>query len=271
MNLYVVNNINFLEKIIEEYSFKDTLTNNYILFQDLKNYIEKKNLFYKEDNSNLYLFIKKQGFYRLYYLINNIETQNDFSELKIVLEIIYRGNKNLPIEHINFWKKNGFRSHITRDCYFLRPDSILPFKKIQLKGVTIDFAKNKEDILFAKKLIDENLDFYTGDRLTFEEIKNFSDRGLLFCAYKNDLICGMLQAEFKNNIYWLGHIVVHKDFRGLGLANLLVNHYLIEGLRLKVRQFQLWVINDNLAAINLYKKRGFKYLNKSTYSLLKTN
>ena len=74
---------------------------------------------------------------------------------------------------------------------------------------------------------------------------------MLFCAYKDDIICGMLQADFKNNVYWLGHIVVHKDFRGIGLANLLVNHYLKEGLRLKVKKFQLWVVNNNVPAINL--------------------
>ena len=79
------------------------------------------------------------------------------------------------------------------------------------------------------------------------------------------------KADFKNNVYWLGHIVVHKDFRGIGLANLLVNHYLQEGLRLKVKKFQLWVVNNNIPAINLYKKIGFKYFNKSSHSLLKIN
>ena len=175
------------------------------------------------------------------------------------------------MDHINFWEKNGFSSHLTRDCYYLNADSILPLKNNQINGVKVDHAKKGEDIIFAKKLIDENLDFYTGDRLTLKEIENFSDNGLLFCAYKDDLICGMLQADFKNNVYWLGHIVVHKDFRGIGLANLLVNHYLKEGLRLKVKKFQLWVVNNNVPAINLYRKRGFKYFNKSSYSLLKIN
>ena len=57
----------------------------------------------------------------------------------------------------------------------------------------------------------------------------------------------------------------------MGLANLLVDNYLNEGLKLKVRQFQLWVIDENIPAVNLYKKRGFAYLNKSTTSMLSIN
>lgn len=270
MKLTAVNNIIILEKIIEEHLFKGTLTNNYVLSKKFTKYIDEKKLWFWKGNSNLYLFVEKEGFYRLYYLINNVDTHDDFSNLEIVLEIIYRGKNKMPLEQIKYWKKNSFKSHLTRDCYFLKADSILPNYN-QVEGVTIELPKNKEDILFAKKLIDEKLDLYTGDRLSLMEIENFAKRGLLFCAYKNNSICGMLQADLRNNIYWLGHIVVHKDFRGMGLANLLVDNYLNEGLKLQIRQFQLWVIDENIPAVNLYKKRGFSYLNKSTHSMLSIN
>ena len=270
MKLTAVNDILVLEKIIDEHSLKGTLTNNYILSKEVNKYIEDKRYWYFKGNSNLYLFVEKEGFYRLYYLINNIDARDDFSKLQIVLEIIYRGKKNMPLEHIKYWRKNGFKSHLTRDCYFLKAASV-SLNYNQVEGVTIERPKNKEDILSAKKLIDENLDLYTGDRLSLQEIENFSTSGLLFCAYKNDLMCGMLQADLRNNIYWLAHIVVHKDYRGMGLANLLVDNYLNEGLKLQVRQFQLWVIDENIPAVNLYKKRGFAYLNKSTTSMLSIN
>jgi GNAT superfamily N-acetyltransferase len=267
MKLKAVKNIILLEKIIEEHSFKETLTNNYILLEGFTKYIYEKKLWFWKGNSNLYLFVEKEGFYRLYYLINNIDAVDDFSNLQIVFEVIYRGKNKMPLKHIKYWKKNSFYSHLTRDCYFLNAVSISPnFNKVE--GVTIEPPKNKEDILFAKKLIDENLDLHTGDRLSLQEIENFVSRGLLFCAYKNDTMCGMLQADLRNNIYWLSHIVVDKDYRGMGLANLLVDNYLNEGLKLQVKQFQLWVIEDNIPAVKLYKKRGFAYLNKSTHSML---
>ena len=269
MKLTAVTNMVLLESIIEDHTLKETLSNNYILSNEFAKYIEDKNIFYYESNSNLYLFIKKEGFYRLYFLINNTCAKEDFSKLNIVLEIIYRGKNNMPLEHIKYWIKNGFASHLMRDCYFLKTSSILSDNS-QVEGFTIERAKNEDDIIFAKKLIDENLDLYTGDRLSVKEIEHFASRGLLFCAFKNGVFCGMLQADLRNNVYWLGHIVVHKEFRGLGLANALVNHYLQEGLKLQVRQLQLWVIDMNIPAINLYKKKGFMYMNKSIYSLLKT-
>lgn len=270
MQLKVLKSQDELDKIIEYNSFKNTLTNNYMLSHNFRHHIDRKEIFYWNENSNLYLFVKKQGFYRLYYLINNVEVKNDFSEINIVLEIIYRGKNKIPLEHIKYWKKNGFTSHLTRDCYFLNAASISPIHN-KVEGVTIESPRNKDDILFIKQLIDENLDLYTGDILSIQEIENFVSRGLVFCAYINDLICGMLQADLRNNIYWLGHIVVHKDYRGMGLANLLVDNYLDEGLKLQVRQFQLWVIDRNIPAVNLYKKKSFTYLNKSTHSMLSIN
>ncbi len=270
MKLCAVNNINFLEKIIVEHTFTETLSNNYILSQEFNKYIREEKIFYFKENSNLYLFIKKRGFYRLYYLINNIFAQHDFSNLQIVLEIVYRGKKNFPLEDIKFWKKNGFKNHLTRDCYFLKTTSSISNNN-KVEGVKIELPKNKEEMLFIKKLIDENLDLYTGDRLSLQEIENFAARELIFCAYKNDILCGMLQADLRNKIFWLGHIVVHQDFRGIGLANLLVDYYFQQGIKLQVRQFQLWVIDGNIPAVNLYKNRGFTYLNKSIHSLLKIN
>jgi ribosomal protein S18 acetylase RimI-like enzyme len=213
------------------------------------------------------LFVEKDGFYRLYFLINNLDVKHDFSSLELVLEIIYRGEKYKPLSLIEFWTKNDFKSHLTRDCYFLKTaDAIFENNDIDIK---VRIVKNQDDILFAKKLIDENLDRYTGDRLTLSELEKFSAEGLLYCAYKDGVPCGMLQAEVKNNINWLGHIVVQKDFRGLGVANHLTDFYLKQGLDLQINQFQLWVINDNSAAVRLYEKKGFKYLNKSTFSMLK--
>lgn len=218
----------------------------------------------------MYLFVKKEGFYRLYYLVNSVDVLHDFTNIEIVLEIIYRGQNKMPIEHINYWKKNGFITHLTRDCYFLKKSDITS-KFVNKGAFKIESISAEEDVIFAKKLIDENLDIYTGDRLALHEIEHYSKLGHLYCIFNKGIRCGILQAEFKNNIFWLGHIVVDKDFRGLGLANELVSHYINEGIDLQVSQFQLWVMNDNIPAVNLYEKKGFKYLNKSTLSMLKLN
>lgn len=270
MELTLVIDPHSLEEIIEAHSFKDTLTNNYLLSKQYSNYIEEKKLWYSIKDANLYLFVGKEGFYRLYYHVNNSEVEHDFTNIEIVLEIIYRGESKKPIDHVNYWKKNGFKTHLTRDCYFLKKSEVTS-KFENKEEFKIESVSSEEDIIFAKKLIDENLDIYTGDRLALHEIEHYSELGHLYCVYNKGIRCGILQAEFKNNIFWLGHIVVDENFRGLGLANELVNHYINEGIDLQAMQFQLWVINDNIPAVNLYQKKGFKYLNKSTLSMLKLN
>src|SRR5690606_37551446 len=108
------------------------------------------------------------------------------------------------------------KPHLTRDCYFLKASDAKTESKTQ-PGIIIKPVKDLDDLLFAKKLIDEYLDVYTGDRLTLPEIEKYAAEGQMYCAFKEGVPCGMLQAELKNNVFWLGHIVVHEEFRGLGL------------------------------------------------------
>ncbi|MBK8627944.1 MAG: GNAT family N-acetyltransferase [Saprospiraceae bacterium] len=44
--------------------------------------------------------------------------------------------------------------------------------------------------------------------------------------------------------------------------------YIQKGLELSCNTYQLWVIPDNEPAVNLYKKCGFSYFNRSTISLI---
>ena len=57
MQLKIIKSLDKLETIIEEHSSKDSLTNNYILSHDFKHYIEKKNIYYWNENSNLTVFL----------------------------------------------------------------------------------------------------------------------------------------------------------------------------------------------------------------------
>jgi ribosomal protein S18 acetylase RimI-like enzyme len=157
--------------------------------------------------------------------------------------------------------------HLSRDCYFLKNKEL--YIDLVHSDIRIKSAKSENELMYVKKLMEENLDLYTGDQLTIEEIQYFADENLLYIAYERERPCGMLQADFKNGVFWLGHIVVDANYRGKGIAKLLVVHYLNAGIKLNCNQFQLWVIQENLPALNLYKKYGFNYLNRSTCSMLK--
>ena len=75
--------------------------------------------------------------------------------------------------------------------------------------------------------------------------------------------------EIKNKVNWLGHLAVDLHYRGNGIASLLVENYLKIGVAKSDTRFQLWVINSNESAVNLYKKFRFTHTGKSTISMLK--
>lgn len=263
-----------IDNLLQKYARSGTVSNDYMLRDEIAGHISKGSLFAEHDENNLFLFLKKEGFFRLYYHLNDFESIPRFQEEQpIVQEILYRGAKRYPEQEIAFWTKAGFKIHIGRDCYFANPGEIQQISNslIIKQGASIRAIQEDKYIVEAQSLIREYLDPFTGDILSLPELMDFSMRNELFGVFTNSELVGVLQAELKNNIYWLGHMVVKSNYRGQKLSTLLLHHYFQKGIELKCRQFQLWVINDNKPALSLYQKYGFNYLSKSTISLLKIN
>ena len=51
--------------------------------------------------------------------------------------------------------------------------------------------------------------------------------------------------------------------------DILVDTYIKENMNNNKVRFSLWVQQQNQTAINMYQKKGFRYVNKSTISMLK--
>lgn len=245
-----------------------------MLQDELSNHIGKRNLYMLEGTHNAYLLLQKEGFLRLYYYLNDFEESFAFDmDQPVVQELIYRGEKRFPQNEVNYWEKNGFRQHIGRDNYFLNGNSV-NLESLHVESpehIRLSVIHQEEHLKASYDMIVAYLDAYTGDILTIEELRAYAKKEELFGLFVGNQLAGILQAELKNNVYWLGHMVVKAEFRGQKLSTLLLKDYFKRGLALNCRQFQLWVINNNEAALALYKKYGFKYLNKSTISLLNSN
>jgi ribosomal protein S18 acetylase RimI-like enzyme len=260
--------IEFFENLLSAFNQKNTLSNFYMLKDEYSRLIDLGNLFYIVDANNLYVYVKKFSFVKLFYFLNDMNLYfNHDIKFPQVLEIVYRGEKHYPSSHVDFWTKSGFEKHLSRDCYFLKNNDLII--ESATSNILIQNAQAEADLIYGQSLIAENLDLYTGDQFSFEELRLFAQAGHLYIAFEEGKPCGMLQADFKNGVFWLGHIVVDAQHRGKGIAKVLVEYYLNAGIELECNQFQLWVIQDNTAAVNLYKKYGFKYLNRSTCSMLK--
>jgi GNAT superfamily N-acetyltransferase len=267
MNL--IKDIESLNKLIQTYFVKNTITNNYVLSGSYSQYIADKRLFAISTESNACILVKKPDFYQMYYYINNQNELMSFDfDMPITMEILYRGEANRPVDILAYLEKCGFKQHLTRD------NMVASYQQIVIpvgndSEIEIKYAESEAEIFFTKELIESTLDKYTGDILTYQEVKSFVENKNVICAMLEGKLCGMLQFEIKNNVVWLGHIAVAPGFRGKGVANELVKSYIINNATQPNTRYQLWVINDNIGAMNLYHKFGFIYGNKSSVSMLK--
>lgn len=270
--MLLINSHQQLEDLLEAYSASFKWSNNYMLLEELKVYLQAEKLFLLQKSmESLVLLVQRDSFYRLYYQTNLLEEIQSFAiDQAVVQELIYRGPKFYPQEEVEAWRQLGFEVHMGRDNYFLNSKGLVSADLEDSEDLSwVKPIEGEADLLKADEMIRTYLDRYTGDILSMEELRGFSADGDLLGIYVENKLAGLVQGEFKNKVYWLGHMVVDKDYRGQRLSTKLLKAYLLKGLSLNCLQFQLWVLRDNEPALGLYKKYGFKYLNKSTISLLK--
>lgn len=117
-----------------------------------------------------------------------------------------------------------------------------------------------EDIKEVNKLL-KNFDF---------EINQYNYNPFFKCLIsKEGMINGVLVFDYIYDRIELNYLVVEKKFRNQGIAQSLIEQ-LFEFSKLNnIKNITLEVNKNNIPAINLYKKNGFKYiaLRKNYYGL----
>ncbi len=264
-----ITDTSIVNNLIAGYSGVKSLTNNYLLIEEYQKLIDTNSLYFVTEKENLYFLVKHKGFFRIYYFINNLSLPySNYNCIdSLVIEILYRGAPNYPDEHIQFWNKSGFELHKLRDNFFLKNPENLLLPKSDL--VNLYIPSKDDDFRYVKNLIETNLDYFTGNPLSLDEVRIVAQKGYVWIASINSERAGFLQAEYRKKIFWLDNIVVEDKMRGKGVANALVYTFLLSGIEHQCSQFQLWVEQGNEAAISLYKKYGFDYLKRSTVSMIR--
>jgi len=269
MNL--IKSVSNLQWLLNRVNAKKPLTNCYLYGNDFSKLVIDGLLYYQNDGENLFIFKKNSNFlfFEIYFYL--VE-ERCLSEIKctqpLVAEIPYRGSFKFPHREINILTKYGFSQHINRDLFFLnKPDlSNVNLSTSNFKTVIL----NDKDlaVVLASKIL-ESFDYYTGDVLSTSDLSNSIENCEILALYRDDVIAGFLRFYLKNNVSWIGHIVVLNGFEGQGLGKLLVFDYLRHQTENGINYFQHWVVSTNYAAIKLYEYFGFKKMNKSSISLLK--
>lgn len=157
-------------------------------------------------------------------------------------------------------------------------------REIKIKQVTLDDIDQLQNIsrqtfyeTFASKNTEENMTKYLDEAFSLEKLtKELNDRNVTFYfATLDEVVIGYLKLNFgpsqterqNDNGLEIERIYVLKNFQGKGVGQLLLNHA-IEVAKQKNCDFVwLGVWEENLRAINFYKKNGFVEFDKHFFKL----
>ena len=128
------------QEIVEKYSIKGCLSNDYIQ-REAANFINHDALYEFCGEKNAFLLVKKDGFWRVYYYLNDLSEKLILDGEELVTEILFRGNIGEPINVVEYLEQCGFRRNLIRDLYELR------FKNV---GLEIPYQLEKQVMSFLK-------------------------------------------------------------------------------------------------------------------------
>ena len=266
-----INDISEYNEIIERYRQKGVLSNDY-LQATAPDLIIHDRLYADCHERNAFLFVRKDIGMRMYYYINDLTENADFSAYHdIVVEILFRGEA--PKDELEYLSECGFRLNVIRDQYagvYWDLAGNLDF----VPDVIVEPAHTLLAVREACELFNDSFDRLSGDFIPESKYLSLLNSGNILLAWNADKssILGALHQNKTGSVNVIGHVAVKKHARGHGVGKALVATF-VEWNRNpdnpgKTR-YGLWVQRRNEPAVRMYRNMGFKYINKSTISLIK--
>lgn len=258
------------ESIVERYRRPGCLTNDYL--QARAEILIADGLLWAECHKhNAYLLERRPACHRLYYYLNDLEAADggDFPG-DMVTEILYRGEEHYPTNEVAFLERMGFVKNLIRDQY------AAVYKDMAVDdnacAVDVRLADNLDEVAWAAKMFNDTFDPYSGDFIPEGDYLALLENGQILVAMDMQGVkLGALHQTLERNVAWISHVAVLPQARGQHVGQALLDAFVECNHTSDKSRFMLWVQKQNSAAVAMYRKKGFKYLNKSTLSLIKYN
>lgn len=253
-------------QLVDCYNRKGCITNDY-LQNEAADRINHDSLSAICGDDNAVLLVHKADFQRLYYYVNNLEETIELPQGEYVTEILFRG-ENAPLTEVKWLEGMGFKKNLIRDQYYAKYSSLT--HPVFIGGLKTEIAIKEEDAVWAINLFNSTFDKWSGDFIPVDAAPLLiREHALLIAKDMNGTRIGALHLKQKAGCLWLNHVAVVKEARGKGVGIGLVEHYIEYGhINGDDSRYMLWVQRQNVPAINLYKKKGFIPMNKSTLSMI---
>ena len=256
-------------ELLKRYQQKETLCNNYMMLAEMESLINGGSLSVLENNNNLFLLQKKEKCSRVYYYLNCMNESFDIDiENDLVVEIIFRQNKGLPEQELEFLSRCGFVMYKRRDQYSGS------YKEMRLRshatGIVVREATSIEEVKCSCELFNKVFDAYSGDYISDKDIHSlFEAKAIHVATDIKGLFLGALHQTIINNTAWISHLAVIDKARGKGVGKALLDSFVENNKREGKGRYMLWVQSKNATAKKMYQDKGFIPVGKSTLSMIK--
>ena len=238
---------NYFNQNLLSNNFKVAKTSNSLIFIDKSNNISIGRLFYFFVGNNV-----------------NYDFKFDFDfDFDLVCDVLTQNPLNEKL--LDFFNINGFKSY----AQLKKMSMIKTPLNLPNKNCAISIAKIKDlntlNILFKK-----NFDRFSERPPDINEIESAINNENIYCKFDN--LGNILGFYWYRNFKFLSelrYIFVINRYRGLGLGKELLNSYLFNTS--KINKKQLWVLDNNLSAINLYLKYGYRFDKLNDHIFIRCN
>ena len=270
MMLKKVESFSRYQEIVDFYKQRGCASNDYIQ-REAAYLIAHDSLYEYCGNRNVFLLVKKDGFWRVYFYLNDFDEILSLDGEVLETEILFRDSLGLPADVVAYLERCGFRRHLLRDQY----SGI--YKDLQLARVNDDIvvqpAQTLAGVQGAFELFNQYFDKYSGDYVSPEVYERLLTTGSVLLAQKRNegesKFLGALHQTVENNVAWISHLAVMESARGHLVGQALLDAFVKLNMVTEKSRYMLWVQHQNEPAVRMYEKKGFKYLGKSSLSMTK--
>ncbi len=270
MRLKKIESFSRYQEIIERYGQKGCASNDYIQ-REAADLIIHDNLYEYSGEKNVFLLVKKDGFWRVYYYLNDFDEVLLLDDEVLETEILFRGNLGEPADVVAYLEKCGFKCHLVRDQYAGMYKDLKP--AAQNDEIIVQPAQTLLGVQASFDLFNQSFDKYSGDYVLPEVYEGLlANNSVLLAWRKNEgeaQFLGALHQTVENNVAWVSHVAVKEAARGHHVGQALLDAFVERNMVSEKSRFMLWVQHQNEAAVSMYEKKGFKYVGKSSLSMIK--
>ena len=230
-----IRNYQEVSPLLLRYFKRGVITNNFLSADDYRAEVKEGRLFYcaKEDFLNLY--VKRDGFYQLYFHAFSQDTCFPAVNVPLIAE--------MAGENTGILEKNGFLKILDRVKLELSLD--IPPKKAGQKA-------QKEDTRDIFQLLCRSFSSETGALPTFAQVEKECEDGFYYKIMSQGELAGILRFGKSGKTAQIKHLCVKEAFRGQKIGKQLVLDFLAENPKATV-----WTGAANAAALTLYHSLGF--------------